>query len=412
MANVLNNTSLSQRSSLLKKDDKLNESSTCICVTIIQKYFFIIGVLITVIFAASYPSLGCNDCILTPRITSSWITVIFVFFIRGISMKSTAFKKASLFWELNLFVHAFMFICIPLIAYLLSLFLRAHTALSPELIDGLLILSALPTTTVTCIVLTATAEGNEAASIVNATLTNLTGIVISPAVILILLQNAATVDILGTFFELAMKIMLPFFVGQIVRCGVGDLGRKCILDKKQYFKKCIEFGLFYIIFTAISESFYSGFDSDFIDILYVLVIVIILHMMLLIINWYLTYLYSKVMNNELCCCKPFDIYDRIAILFCATQKTVALGLPMIGSMFGTDPNIGLYIIPLLLMHPFQLIFDSLLVQPVSNWRKKKEKLLNINKIKNEKLKEIDEELDEFSSTTVPLSKMDPSINKI
>ena len=78
-------------------------------------------------------------------------------------------------------------------------------------------------------------------------------------------------------------------------------------------------------------------------------------------------------GDKCCCCKPFDIYDRIAIFFCATQKTVAMGLPLIEAMFGDNSNMGIYIIPLLLYHPFQLICDSLLVHPISQWRIKQEK---------------------------------------
>ena len=47
------------------------------------------------------------------------------------------------------------------------------------------------------------------------------------------------------------------------------------------------------------------------------------------------------------------------------MKTVAMGLPVIDAMF-EDVNMAMYIIPLLIYHPFQLIVDSLLVYPISN----------------------------------------------
>merc|ERR1712204_90597 len=90
-------------------------------------------------------------------------------------------------------------------------------------------------------------------------------------------------------------------------------------------------------------------------------IVIGLHLFLLCTNWYLAMI-----------CSSFDVYDRIAILFCGAQKTAAMGLPIIETMFGESGNLGMYIIPLLMYHPFQLIFDSLLVYPLSNWRAKQE----------------------------------------
>ena len=96
-------------------------------------------------------------------------------------------------------------------------------------------------------------KGNEAAAIVNATVTNMTGIIISPAVILILLNNLTDIDILDTFFKLAMKIMIPFFVGQIIRVSVGDKGRKWILRKKAYFKKCVEMDYFILFFVRFQS---------------------------------------------------------------------------------------------------------------------------------------------------------------
>ena len=58
-----------------------------------------------------------------------------------------------------------------------------------------------------------------------ATLTNLTGMIISRSVILILLNSLTDIDILDTFFVLFMKILLPFCVGQLIRISIGDRER-------------------------------------------------------------------------------------------------------------------------------------------------------------------------------------------
>ena len=78
----------------------------------------------------------------------------------------------------------------------------------------------------------------------------------------------------------------------------------------------------------------------------------------------------------------FSIYDRIAILFCATQKTAAFGVPMITTLYEESNNLGLYTVPLLLFHPIQLVIDSLLVsllqKRVIEFEKKYGKNDNIN----------------------------------
>merc|ERR1712083_1234491 len=71
-------------------------------------------------------------------------------------------------------------------------------------------------------------------------------------------------------------------------------------------------------------------------------------------------------------CMKFDIYDRIAILFCSSQKTAAFGIPIVTSLYEESPHLGIYLVPLLMYPPIQLVVDSLLVQPISGrvakWR--------------------------------------------
>ena len=51
------------------------------------------------------------------------------------------------------------------------------------------------------------------------------------------------------------------------------------------------------------------------------------------------------------------------------HKTIALGLPLIKAIYGENPKIGLYILPLLMWHPMQLIFGSALAPKLAVWSK-------------------------------------------
>ena len=85
--------------------------------------------------------------------------------------------------------------------------------------------------------------------------------------------------------------------------------------------------------------------------------------------------------NGSCCvkddCLRFNIYDRVAILFCASQKTAAFGIPIITSLYESSEYLGVYIVPLLIYHPMQLVIDSFLVQPLSQRVAKYEKAMDI-----------------------------------
>lgn len=47
----------------------------------------------------------------------------------------------------------------------------------------------------------------------------------------------------------------------------------------------------------------------------------------------------------------------MGVLGCV-NKTVALGVPMITSIYKDDPNLGLYTLPLLIWYPLQLVVGS------------------------------------------------------
>jgi sodium/bile acid cotransporter 7 len=54
------------------------------------------------------------------------------------------------------------------------------------------------------------------------------------------------------------------------------------------------------------------------------------------------------------------------------HKTVAMGIPLIKAIYSGDPKMGLYILPLLLWHPIQLLVGSALVPKLSQWVEKEE----------------------------------------
>jgi solute carrier family 10 (sodium/bile acid cotransporter), member 7 len=52
---------------------------------------------------------------------------------------------------------------------------------------------------------------------------------------------------------------------------------------------------------------------------------------------------------------------RVMGVYGCTQKTIALGIPLILSIFGGTPNETLYTLPILIWHPMQLVVGSCLV---------------------------------------------------
>lgn len=168
-------------------------------------------------------------------------------------------------------------------------------------------------------------------------------------------------------------------MGQLIRSS-SETAIQWIVSFKPMFKKIGESMVLFIIFCAISESIYTGFDAQIMDIVVMALIVFAIHSITLILVWCLSgygaikrakcSLEIHLKDNELnegrgVGCFGFDLYDRIAILFCSSQKTLAFGIPIVTSLYESSPDLGIFLVPLLLYYPLMLIMDSFLVQPLS-----------------------------------------------
>jgi solute carrier family 10 (sodium/bile acid cotransporter), member 7 len=51
---------------------------------------------------------------------------------------------------------------------------------------------------------------------------------------------------------------------------------------------------------------------------------------------------------------------RVTGLFACTHKSVAIGVPLINAIYGGNPRLGVYTLPLLIWHPMQLVVGTLL----------------------------------------------------
>ena len=55
--------------------------------------------------------------------------------------------------------------------------------------------------------------------------------------------------------------------------------------------------------------------------------------------------------------------QQVAASFCASHKTLAFGMPLLATLFGggRHPSLGLLTLPLLVVHPMQLLLGGLVV---------------------------------------------------
>lgn len=244
--------------------------------------------------------------------------------------------------------------------------------LPAPLLDGFLILTCLPTTVNMCVFLTTAAGGNVASALCNAVISNMAGILLTPALLLRFFGTQVQLPFLAMVLKLVNKVVLP--VGKLQDCptvtlnmiipfllfvfhfclAIGQALR--LTEAKAFFmshsktcKKVQEGILICIIWNAFCEAFSSGWGLQFGHAIKLMVILPIMH---------LTSLRIGFKFFEKC---GFARGEVVAAMFCASHKTLAFGLPLVNTIFEGNPNLAAYCAPLMFIHPLQLVLGSLFI---------------------------------------------------
>jgi uncharacterized membrane protein YphA (DoxX/SURF4 family) len=181
------------------------------------------------------------------------------------------------------------------------------------------------------------------------------------------------VDLPDVYLKLTLRAVVPLLAGILVK-KVWRWAHDVFERYIWWFKKSQEYALVYIVYTVFCKAFLAGSNTRFADICLLIFLVFILMVMLATIAWYaLKVLYRN--EPEL----------RVMGFYGCPQKTIALGIPLIASMFGGSPHQSEYTLPILIWHPMQLILGSLLVPTLLRFVNRER-----SRIDGEKTKETDE----------------------
>jgi len=322
---------------------------------------FLILVLIVILLAYAYPPLGATY--LAPQITATWIAVMIIFLLSGISLKSEEFAKALQRLNFNIFVQVFNFGIVSSITYGFSRAMISAGALSQSLADGMVIGTCVPITVNMVLVLTKSSSGDEAAAVFNAAFGNLMGVFLSPALVLGYLGVKGAVDLGTVFYKLGLRVLLPLVIGQILHkysTVVVDFVKK----NKKYFKKVQEYCLIFIIYTVFCKTFTEERETEAKEVFIMIAFQFLLLSSFMILAWLLLKL-------------AFPEHPKLRVmgLFGCTHKSVAMGVPLINAIYEDNPLIGYYTLPLLIWHPMQLVIGSALAPKLSAFVAREEERL-------------------------------------
>ncbi len=219
----------------------------------------------------------------------------------------------------------------------------AGTMLPPLVALGFIYLGTLPSTIQSATSYTTLANGNVALSVVGAALINIAGVFIS-APLFALLGGQSGADIgAGMIVRIGMILVLPFLIGQAVQGWTRDWiavrkARIVWLDR-------IVIGI--AVYVAFSGAVEEGLATMFTLADWTALLGLTVALLLAATGG--AWVASGILG--------YPRADRIAFLFAAAQKSVAIGAPLAAILFPANVA-GFVIAPLLVYHLLQLLWAA------------------------------------------------------
>ncbi|MBF9242826.1 bile acid:sodium symporter [Pseudomonas syringae pv. tomato] len=308
--------------------------------------WFLWGMVLATVLAYFLPHFGATGGSMHAEYVIN-IGVFVVFFLHGVNLSSEQIKKGLSNWRLHVMIQVFTFVLFPLIWLACNKLLGSHV---PALLMlGFFYLCALPSTISSSVALTASAGGNVPAAILNASMSSVIGIFITPWLVSLLVgTGAGGIDLGDTLLNLCAMLLLPLVLGQLLRPLLG----KFFARHKKYTNLIDKMVILLLVYAAFCNSMISGmWQSQGNSVILTAFIGTALLLALILL---LTTSTARALK--------FDHADKVAAVFCATKKSLAAGAPMAALIFGSNPGMGLILLPIMIYHPMQLIVCSIIAE--------------------------------------------------
>ncbi|KIY68384.1 hypothetical protein CYLTODRAFT_374517 [Cylindrobasidium torrendii FP15055 ss-10] len=303
----------------------------------------------------------------------SYLCVCVVFLLTGLTLSTRALFTNYKRIGLHLYVQGFCFLIDSASVFaVMTLFGTNHHLMDPGLLVGFVFMGCVPTTISSNVVMTRSAHGNEAVTVVESTIGNVLAPFISPLLIRMYLLSGAwwtqsldqftsgslTALYRRVFKQLGLSMLIPLFVGQVIQNLFPKITKKIMTEYKV--GKLSSLALLVIVWSAYDAAFATG-AFDTIPSSNSIIVVFIS------IAFYIVWLALGVSTARLLF--KFNKRDTVSIAYCVPAKTPAMGVPLATSMFvGLDASTRAKLqIPLVIFQGLQIAMGSLLVPAFRNW---------------------------------------------
>jgi len=269
--------------------------------------------------------------------------IVCIFLLSGLTIDSQKLIRSIKNWRLHLWIQTISFVVFPSVVVITAWLINSAQT-SNLIYIGFIVLACIPTTITSCVVFTRNAGGNEEAALFNAALGNILGIFITPLLIYLFIGESIALDPIAAIKKLMLLVILPFITGQICRNYFS------ITVNPTLAKSGTNWMILIIMLIAFLNAFGQGIDLGLVDLVYIALFSLVLKLGLTFFVWNGT----KIMKDR------FSLADRKCLTITATQKTLALGLPIATVLFVENPNLALITLPIIAYHTIQLIIDGIM----------------------------------------------------
>lgn len=308
-----------------------------------------------VLLASIAPTIGKSGGVLRLDLVGN-IGVFVIFFLHGMGLSTESLLHGASRWKLHLLVQLCTYAMFPLWWWVLqSMFGRF---IPHDLLLGFFYLAALPSTVSSSVAMTGLARGNVAAAVLNATLSTLLGVLLTPLLCTLVFGGQDSGNVGGTqqhalnlgdtMLKIATQLLLPFVIGQVLRPFVGKWFQS-IKAKTQLVDRGV---ILLLVWCSFSDSVADGLWSKHGWEL-VLITLFGAALFLFPMLWF---------SNRVAHALGLPVEDRIVAVFCGSKKTLASGVPMARLLFAGNPSLGLLMLPIMCYHQLQLFVCSMMAK--------------------------------------------------
>lgn len=308
--------------------------------------WFMKGMLIAVLIAFLWPEPGAKGGFLHPELLNK-LGIAIVFYLNGMALSLAAMHDGLKRWRAHLLIQGATFLIFPVVGWLLVKLCGG--LMSADLQTGFFYLCALPSTVSSSVALTVAARGHVPVAVFNATLSSLIGVILTPLWMAWSLGRSGTGFAVGpVILDLVVWVVLPLLAGLCSRPWLAGWASR----HKKRIQVVDRLTILMLVYTSFADSVKDGIWSNYGPLVLVETILgtaLLFFIVLALMRWI-----SAALGM------PME--ERIAVVFCGSKKTLASGVPMAHLIFGSNPALGLILMPIMLYHPLQLAIGGVLAQ--------------------------------------------------